>query len=121
MRMRAHSTLILLVCEARGRLGLGVAVVVARHLRLRWWGVAVISSRGPGLVRVGLLPLIHAESDVAGEAPRGIVRRLAGRQGSRACLQSYLGSTKRRTGDARGGWMKATSDPRTRRSRKGSL
>lgn len=59
MRMRAQSTLILLVCESCRRLGLGVTVVVAR---LIWRGVAVISSRRPGLVRVRLLlPLIHGK------------------------------------------------------------
>lgn len=90
--MCAGSTLILLVCEAGGRLSLSVAVVVARHLRLSWWGVAVISSRGPGLVRIGLAPLIHAESDVAEDVAGGIVGEVPdARQG--CCLQSYLGST----------------------------
>lgn len=92
--MCAYSTLVLLVCEARWRLSLSLsdAVIVARHLRLRWWGVAVISSRGPGLVRIGLAPLIHGESDVAGEVAGGIEREVpAARQG--CCLRSYLGST----------------------------
>jgi len=96
--MCAHSTLVLLICEARRRLrlslslSLSVTVVVARHLRLRWWGVAVISSRGPGLVRIGLAPLVHDGSDVAEEVAGGIVREVPGaRQG--CCLRSYLGST----------------------------
>lgn len=81
--MCAHSTLVLLVCEAGWRLTLTLSlrvavVVVARHLRLRWWGVAVISSRGPGLVRIGLTPLIHAESDVEEEVAGGIVGGLPG-------------------------------------------
>ncbi len=61
-RMRAHTALILLVCKARGRLGLGGAVEVARHLSLAWWGiaVAVIPSRRACRIGIGLLlPLIH--------------------------------------------------------------
>jgi len=63
--MRPHSTLILFVSKARWRLCLCVAVVFSRAVRLAWWGIAVVSSRGPGRVRIGLLPLIHSESESA--------------------------------------------------------
>jgi hypothetical protein len=63
--MCADPALILLVSKASGRLCLRVAVVVSRGVGLGWWGVAVVSSRSTGGVRVGLLPLIHSESEVA--------------------------------------------------------
>ena len=63
--MGSDSTLILLVGKARWRLCLGIAVVFSRAVRLAWRGIAVVSSRGPSGVRVGLLPLIHSESECA--------------------------------------------------------
>jgi hypothetical protein len=63
--MRSHPSLILLVGKPCWRLGLCVAVVVSCDRCLVWWGVAVVSSRRAGRVRVGLLPLIHGESVVA--------------------------------------------------------
>lgn len=66
MRMCADPTLILLVSKTSWRLRLRVAVVVSRAVSLACWGVAVVSSRRPGRVRVGLLPLIHSESGVLG-------------------------------------------------------
>jgi len=62
--MCADATLILLVGKTGWRLRLGVAVVVSRVVRLAWRGIAVVSSRGPGGVRVGLLPMIHSKSEV---------------------------------------------------------
>jgi hypothetical protein len=55
LRMRAHSTLILVVYESYWRLGLRIAVVISRHWGLVWWGVAVVSSRRPGRIREGLI------------------------------------------------------------------
>jgi hypothetical protein len=63
--MRSYSTLILLISKACRRLCLRVAVIFSRAVRLTWWGIAVVSSRGPGRVRIGLLPLIHNESECA--------------------------------------------------------
>lgn len=71
--MWAYSTLILLVGKTCWRLCLRVAVVFSRAVRLAWWGIAVVSSRGPGRVRVGLLPLIHNESECA-KASLGVGR-----------------------------------------------
>ena len=63
--MGSDSTLVLLVREACWRLCLRIAVVFSRAVRLAWRGIAVVSSRGPGGVRVRLLPLIHSESACA--------------------------------------------------------
>jgi hypothetical protein len=70
--MCADPTLILFVSKTSWRLCLRVAVVVSRAVSLAWWGiaVAVVSSRRPGRVREGLLPLIHSESSVL-EVGRG--------------------------------------------------
>lgn len=66
--MRSYSSWVLLVSKARWRLCLRVTVIFSRAVRLPWWGIAVVSSRGPGGVRVGLLPLIHSESECAKES-----------------------------------------------------
>jgi hypothetical protein len=63
--MWSYASLILLVGKACWRLCLRIAVVVSCAVRLAWWGIAVVSSRGPGGVRVRLLPLIHSESACA--------------------------------------------------------
>jgi hypothetical protein len=62
MSMRAHATLVLLICKTGRRLGLRIAIVLSCHRRLAWWGIAVVSSRRPRSVRIGLLPLIHGDS-----------------------------------------------------------
>jgi len=75
----ANSALVLLICKSRWRLGLRVAVVISRHLRLIWRGVAVVPSRRSRRVRIRLLPLIHDESAVADAQQRMCSeRRLAG-------------------------------------------
>jgi len=63
--MWSYASLILLVGKACWRLCLCIAVVVSRAVRLARWGIAVVSSRGPGGVRIRLLPLIHSELQYA--------------------------------------------------------
>jgi hypothetical protein len=58
--MRTGASLILLVSKSSGGVDLCVAVVVSRNGRLGRWGIAVISSRRGGGVRIWA-PLIHGE------------------------------------------------------------
>ena len=111
--MRTNPTLILLVREACWRLRLRIAVVFSRAVRLAWWGIAVVSSRRTGGVRVWLLPLIHSESACA-KAALG-----TGRTASPArLLGAKLRSTRVALAEGR---FRSTSESRTRRNGKGSL
>ena len=85
LRMRAHSSLILVVYESCWGLGLSIAVVISRHWRLVWWGVAVVSSRRSGRARERLIR-VHCGTNQAFLAPGGWI--WAGSPQSQSCTHS---------------------------------
>jgi hypothetical protein len=118
LRMRTHSTLILLVCKSSRWLGLCGSVVISRHCRLIL-GITVVSSRRSSGIRV-CSPLIHGESVGMEVSCRGRFRRML--QNDRAgvdCFLKLFGGAQKvshRSGD-----RLATSDSRTRRRRRKNL